>query len=253
MTIQEHNDKVAGSVCSAVRLRGKEETRPWHLARASARAEKRRREREEIAEAISLGVAVVPKLRFDKTWQEWEEDVIRSRPTDLKWVRAKLPHRSAISISTRRVKLGLAPSKLRAWTVGEERIVRDNYLKVKNTRGLAKLLPGRTADCIGIHLKLMGLRIPPPAVDTGSDVVDAILERCRVLGYTKRQLDQIAGTGNYFTEKSYSRTGRACVNDKRATQMSKAMTLAVKALGGTLRVDWPDDGESIDTIDVGES
>ena len=244
MTMQEHNDKVAGSVSSAVK------TDSWRLARDSARAERRRREREEIAEAIRLGVAVVPKLRFDKTWQEWEEDIIRSQPGDLKWLQAALPHRGAAAVRSRRHALGLAPGKVRPWTNHEERILRENYLKVTNTRGLAKLLPDRTIDNIGVHLKLMGLRIPPPAFDTGSDVVNAIRERCRVLGYSMRDLDRMAGTGHYFTAHMYT---RSVGNRDKVCQMSKTYALAVQALGGTFRVDWPDDGESIDTIDVGET
>ena len=219
---------------------GTGKTRPWVLRRNNARATRRERERQEVEEAIRLGVAVVPRLRYDRCWKHQEDAVIVRHASDIGAICAALPHRSRHACIHRRKSLGLMP-ELAEWRVAEEKILRDNYLKVSHAGQLCPLLPGRTHHAIYNRLSRMGLRIPPPAADTGSPLINAIKDRCRVLGYTMQDLDHIAKTGRYFKQRGWlCGTGVA--------KLSGSITKAVNALGGSLRVDWPDDGESIDTI-----
>ena len=65
------------------------------------------------------------------------------------------------------------------------------------------MLPGRTLPAVQQRVLRLNLKIPPLAFDTGNDVVNAIKNRCRDLGYTMRDLDWIAKTGDYFTKRAW--------------------------------------------------
>ncbi|WLD98292.1 hypothetical protein PX860_07305 [Agrobacterium leguminum] len=58
--------------------------------------------------------------------------------------------------------------------------------------------------------------------------MDAILSRIEVIGWTLRELDEEAGTGNYFQNSSW-RTSRLNFN---------AIAKAVRALDGNLEISW---------------
>lgn len=182
---------------------------------------------------------VIPRLRLDRTWQPWEEAALQRFAADLDASMAALPHRSRAGIEKRRNALGLTPARVMEWRTTEDKVIRENYLKVRDAAGLTAMLPGRTLPAVQKRVLRLNLEIPPLAFDTSNDVVNAINNRCRDLGYTMRDLDRIAKTDEYFTRRAWGSYDKDN-SGRRAVIYSASISKAVNALGGELRVEWPD-------------
>lgn len=76
------------------------------------------------------------------------------------------------------------------------------------------------------HLKLR--RGCPPYQLTAHRLMDELRDRCRVLGYTMADLDEMAGTGRYFRRANWRK-----FDDEKICR-------AVRAIGGAVEAIWPD-------------
>ncbi len=202
-----------------------------HGARARERAARARLEAEK-AEARALGVQVIDKrLISDQRWTDAEDQVIREMGSAKAIeIQLKLPHRSPRAIEKRRHDLNLG-KKVAYWSNHEVELLMKNAPKM-SIEDLLKIFPNRNAEQIYGKCARMGIRRGSlPLRLTGDWLCDAIRDRCRVLNYSSVELDAMAGTGTYFSMRTWK---------QRAGHFWHPMVKAAKMLGGELRVEWPD-------------
>ena len=98
---------------------------------------------------------------------------------------------------------------------------------------LVAALPRWESRNIDFKARYLGLplRGKPPLAPTGNALCDEIRDRCRILGYTMIYLDRIACSSEYFQSSQWR---------GRSGHLTAPMIRAVNALGGELRVEWPD-------------
>lgn len=188
---------------------------------------KTKREAEQ-AEARALGVEVVDKVRVDRLWSHDEDAVIHALHPDYKAMCSKLPHRSKDSIKRRSEKLGLCKGYRNTWSSSELTRLKKNYA-ICDLPSLLSMFPGRTARQIRARASKSGLHKSKGYALTGNPLLDSIRKRCLDLNYTMGDLDAMACTGSYFRESRWH-----CKNQHSNIKM----TLAIKALGGRLCVNW---------------
>ena len=192
---------------------------------------RRDRLREERAEAVSLGVAVKARTVVDKTWTAAEDDTVRRLYPEYASMRDVLRHRSYSALRNRADVLGLR-AKRHVWTTIEQARLRELWPK-SSAAELRAAFPGLTYGSIVKQGGFLALpsRGRPPLVMTGNWLCDAIRDRCRALGYSMVDLDALANTSRYF---------QACEWKGKGGHRWQPMVKAAKALGGELRVEWPD-------------
>lgn len=213
----------------SVNLPRRTEERLHAAIRRRRAAEQRRRDEQD--EARALGVEVVERdLTITSRWNEAEDAVIQALYPDYKRIRDRLPHRTHVAIGHRVIKLGVGKT-LSVWSSKDVATLRSIYAKSELSDLLA-CFPGKGRQQIYNKAHEIGVkRGHAPLKLTGNWLCDAIRDRCRELGYTMQQLDAMARTHDYFTEMRWK---------LRAGHIWLPMVKAAKALGGELRVEWPD-------------
>ena len=94
------------------------------------------------------------------------------------------------------------------------------------------LFPGRTLEAIYVRARKLKLRRRTWKYKKYSNrLINEVRDRCQALGYTMRDLDDVAGTGRYFESRAWA---------KSKQPNAKAIFQAIKALGGKVRVEWVD-------------
>ena len=190
----------------------------------------------EQSEARALGGVVELKPRADNRWTEGEWQAIRDLYPDYAAIRKVLAHRSWKAIKSQMRNLGIATAKHKAqmWTAAEVAKLRKLYPKVSLDE-LKAAFPNRTLR--QIHTQGSSQRLSRPKrqlMSTGIPLLDSIRERACALNYSLGDLDRLACTGNYFAANEHNKPSKG----QRSNRGYVKMALAVKALGGTLTVDW---------------
>jgi hypothetical protein len=165
-----------------------------------------------------------------RLWLPSERQVLVDLNPDIAAMCAALPHRkqSAIKRKLRRMNL---PVTMPRWTDEEKAIARRLYPKMPMSE-LRKALPRRTASAIKgwvVARSIYKRRVPP--APSGDLLVDQILQRAFELNYTRRELDAIASTKNFYQKNLWRSSGRN----------SMALGKAVSAMGGRLVAVWDDE------------
>lgn len=191
-------------------------------------------DRARIARQCKERVRVLGSVAGRRVWSKAEDEILRRCKGNYKEMERRLPHRTRSAIEMRAERLGLRPrrSSVAQWTGAEEKRLKAQYQCAASVADLLPNFPGRSLYAIrhrasALKLKRRDWTYKPAR----SKLVNVVRERCLVLGYTMRDLDEIAGTGRYFQSRAWA---------KSRHPSPKAVFRAVRALGGKLRVEWID-------------
>lgn len=166
----------------------------------------------------------------DRIWTAGEDDICRQHHGDYEALQAKLPHRSYSALRSRCQALGLRPNR-QIMTANELSRLRRLY-PTANHQELQAAFPGRSIERIRRTCSYYRItRNRQPLKETGYAIIDEIRLRCFELNYSMVDLDDIAGTGSYFSKANWHTQG---LN-------AKAVYRAVKVLDGELTVRWNDE------------
>lgn len=165
-----------------------------------------------------------------KVWTAEEDAICRRHAHDFDALMRSLPDRSIHALRKRRHNLGLVP-KVKICTAAELSRVRRLYPKASKSELLAAL-PTRTMKQIRHIANYNGIRrVRQRYAPSGFEIIDSIRERCRLLNYSMRDLDEIAKTGCYFQRANWF---------NRRTPHYAHVGRAIEALAGRLVVEWED-------------
>jgi len=163
-------------------------------------------------------------------WTTRERAVLTKWFPDYKAMKKRLPERSMPSIRGQCHLMGLSTPKP-AWTAADRAKLRRLFTTVSKAELLAAF-PGRTWTSLQVNGYQMGLRRwRKPYVKTSHPVIDDVREACRAKGHFMPDLDVYAGTGRYFSKLA----------QRRKKHDFRKVDRAVKALGGTLVIEWRDE------------
>ncbi|TGQ79343.1 hypothetical protein EN850_20865 [Mesorhizobium sp. M8A.F.Ca.ET.207.01.1.1] len=163
-------------------------------------------------------------------WTPAERAVLTKWFPDYKAMKKRLPKRSMAAITGQCHLMGLSTPKP-AWTAADRTKLRRLFTTVSKAELLAAF-PDRTWTSLQVNGYQMGLRRwRKPYVKTSHPVIDDVREACRTKGHFMPDLDVYAGTGRYFSKLA----------QRRKKHDLRKVDKAVKALGGTLVIEWGDD------------
>ncbi|TCQ28283.1 hypothetical protein [Rhizobium sp. PP-CC-3G-465] len=162
-------------------------------------------------------------------WTDDEIAILRSNYPDYPTMRRLLPGRSAKGIWRKIDKLNIG-RKLNVWTAADVSKLRRLFGRASRAE-LEQSLPDRTWRNIVKTAYRHGLRRPRRRyVVVPSEQMNVIRARCEELGYTMIDLDELAGTRDYF------KNGASFFLRPDMRKVDKA----VRALDGKLVVVWND-------------
>jgi len=121
-------------------------------------------------QANLLGIRKLKKKAREDHWKGWELQYLRENYStgDMTEIRAKMPHRSKVSIQRAAQKMGVYRVRKRIYKEVNSRnyftqieidIVKEHYLSMR-TNEVAAMLPGRTVDSVYKIAKKLGIRKP---------------------------------------------------------------------------------------------
>ncbi|CAH0132334.1 hypothetical protein SRABI05_00078 [Agrobacterium fabrum] len=162
-----------------------------------------------------------------RLWTSEEEEVLRAHYPDFQRIQSELPTRTRKSLWIRCQKIGLKKVRHR-WLSSEISKLKRLY-RTEPASILRATFPGLTRAAITSRANYYGItRNSRPHRRTGKAVMDAILSRIEEIRWTLRDLDEAAGTRDYFQSHRW----RQC---RLNFQMIES---AVTALDGELKVSW---------------
>jgi hypothetical protein len=162
-----------------------------------------------------------------RVWLAEEISVLHRWSTDPAALADALPTRTPKAVKAMRQKLGLTRRK-HTWTAAERVKLRAMYAKSPREAILAAF-PDVSWKGISDRARSWGSsRDIPPYSITGNQLLDAIRRRCRDIGYSMSDLDELAGTGKFFA-KAHWRCRRPTAGP---------IAKAVAVLGGELTISW---------------
>lgn len=160
-------------------------------------------------------------------WSESEVQILRAHAPDYNEIMERLPNRSFEAIRHKCNRLGLSRS-IHLWTGLEIAKLRRLYPGAAKEVIIAAF-PHSTWAQIKSSARRYGFRRDRLLLmDADHPIVDAIIKRCRQIGWSLPDLDAEAGTGSYF---------RNC-NWKKHPPNFNALLKAIHALGGKFAVIW---------------
>jgi hypothetical protein len=162
-------------------------------------------------------------------WKPEEDRVLSALYPNYEAARKALPGRTYYSLRYRARTLHIQ-KKRQSWTGADVVRMRKLY-PVATMADLLAAFPGRTPETIKSFAVSMHIRKRFEFKKTGYPVIDAIRVRCKELGYSMGDLDEIARTKRYFTSALW-------LSNKSVR--GSAVYKAVEALDGTLLVSWRD-------------
>lgn len=192
-------------------------------------------------ERLAFGAATAARVRQtgrtpmgDAIWTERERSLCRLHYPDIKRQKRVLPRRTVGAIREMCRRMGLTdPSK--PWSGSELSRLRKAFATASKAE-LMEMLPGRTYSAIQRVAYKHGFRKKrKPYKRTCHEALDQIRERCVEQGLFMPDIDEFAGTGNFFSKRAYRRKKP----DLRAAER------AARELGGKLKIEWQkpsDDG-----------
>lgn len=162
-----------------------------------------------------------------RVWLEEEVALLSRHHPDMRVLISALHPRTYKSIKQKAVKVGIA-RKYHCWTSAERLLLRKLYARAPREEILAHF-PGIRWRSISDRAQTWGFkRLPNEYKSTGFPLLDLVRQRCRDLGYSMGDLDEMAHTGFYF-RKSHWRSQKS-----PEIQIAKA----VACLGGKLQIHW---------------
>jgi hypothetical protein len=164
-----------------------------------------------------------------RIWTAEEDRVLSALYPNYGAIRKALPSRTYYSLRNRAQALQIQ-KKRRMWTGAEVVRMRKLYPTATMEQLLAAF-PGRTSATIKSYASHMHIRRRFEFKKTGYPLIDAIRARCKELGYSMGDLDEIARTKRYFTSALW-------LSNKSVR--GSAVYKAVEALDGTLSPTWRD-------------
>ncbi|CAK06337.1 hypothetical protein ELG83_02505 [Rhizobium leguminosarum] len=165
-----------------------------------------------------------------KVWTEIEDDFCRLLYFDHFALRQILRHRTARAIQARCCELGFG-RKYHRWGPLERQKLRKLYPEASREE-ICATFPDIPWENIQAAARYYGYRRKKKRyVITGIAANDQVRAFCYDLGWIMRDLDEESGTGRYF-----QRNG-----SRRKYPDFKAISKAVKALGGILEVRWQEE------------
>lgn len=160
-------------------------------------------------------------------WSEGEIDVLRRLTPDYKTIRQLLKTRSPEAIRHKCNQLGLSKT-INLWTGADVAKLRRLYPTAPKDTVIAAF-PAATWPQIKSAARRYGFRrVRPPYEKTDHPLIDAIIDRCGVIGWSLADLDEECGTGRYFQRRDWRR---------HAPSLAKLLK-AVAVLGGDVSVTW---------------
>ena len=164
-------------------------------------------------------------------WTAAEDRTIRLLFPDYKALEQALRHRTFWALRRRAAHLGIVQRR-HVWTNQEVSRLRKLYPTASH-EALQESFPRLSHASIKTKARDMALRRRPKGFKpTGSALLDELRERCFELKLSMVDLDDMAGTKEYFYRGTW----------RRAKSFDYARIAAgVHAIGGTLKADW---GES---------
>jgi hypothetical protein len=165
-----------------------------------------------------------------------EEDriVIKLHPDYGALIKAFRGRRTYFAIRSRASALNLVKRR-RIWTAAEKTRLRRMYPRASRDELLAAFPFCRWKQIVR-QANYYGLRRGRRSYcTTGSDLLDAIRNRCAELGYTMADLDAMTRSKRYFTDARW-----LTLRQYGGVPKHKALLRAVDVLGGNLTVTWVD-------------
>ncbi|MER9079985.1 hypothetical protein [Mesorhizobium sp. M0895] len=169
--------------------------------------------------------------QFGWAWSEEENAKCRQFHPDYAALAEALPHRTRQAIKRRCSDLKLCSPQARPWTAQEQSKLRRLY-KTVSVAELREAFPDRSLSSLhnrGAELSLRRYR--PPYTSTGDRLLDGLREECSRRKLTMRDVDCLAKSGSYFTDRGWQGKGNSYYNYRWIVR-------AIYALGGTLKVEW---------------
>ncbi len=165
----------------------------------------------------------------DRLWSPEETETLRRLYPDYRAAMKALPGRSYWAVRGHALKHGFARRR-HVWTNIELARLRKLAAAGVSDTELVAGFPGLTRDQVIGKLRHHQIKRPRRRFKpTGYPLLDAIRDRCYQLGWSMVDLDEIAGTANYFRCQAWL--------DGRGVSIRR-IAKAVKVLGGTLSVTW---------------
>ena len=170
-------------------------------------------------------------------WSEEELAVLRRHYPDYQAaIRALGGRRSYRAVRAKAQALGLTP-KRNHWT-GDQVVLLRRVFRSGTTADIFRAFPSRSENSIRQMAAYFNIRRPrKPFTPTGIMLIDQIRQKCFECALSMADLDEMAGTGTYFSKAGWH---NGTVNPKKVAK-------AVKALGGQLVVRWDEgpDGSAV--------
>lgn len=140
----------------------------------------------------------------------------------------KLLNRSEWAIKHKAIQLGMR-KKLHFWTAAEITKLRKMY-PTASPEELREAFPQTGLVNLGYLVRYHGMRRKRREYkSTGVDVLDQIRKRCFDIGWSMVDLDEAAGTGDYFSRSGWRRKKRLNL---------WAAGRAIEALDGNIEIRW---------------
>ena len=170
-------------------------------------------------------------IRRDDSWTFIESEALKEFWPSLDTIRKRLPHRSERAIRKMAKRCGLIPDKVQhIWTGGQDRTLKRMAANGATRKEMAEAL-GLSIPQISNRLQYSKTTIAKRApILLGEPLVDAIRKRAFDLKISMADLDRSLGRHKVFQS--------AC---KAKLVKPNHLHKAIKALGGTLVVQWVDE------------
>lgn len=140
----------------------------------------------------------------------------------------KLLNRSEWAIKHKAIQLGMR-KKLHFWTAAEITKLRKMY-PTASPEELREAFPQTSFVNLGYLARYHGMRRKRREYKSiGVDVLDQIRKRCFEIGWSMVDLDEAAGTGDYFSRSGWRRKKRLNL---------WAAGRAIEALDGSIEIRW---------------
>lgn len=197
------------------------------LRRAAQYAEAGRRLRQYL---IARGTTA----RGHPLWDKAEDETCSRLFPDYRAIEKKLKRRTSKAIKSRCLALGLRTRANKPWTGGEHVKFRHLYLRASSISEVVTAFPRRSRRAIEARAQAYGLQRPkPPYKPTRDKLLDELRNECYRKKITMPDLDVIADARGYFSRQSWRGRGGRIDHDR--------IVSAIRAMGGTLIVQWERD------------
>ena len=167
-------------------------------------------------------------VRRDDSWTFNETEALRSYWPDLEVLRRLLPHRTESAVRKMANTLGLVSEKEQhIWTCPEDRALRKMAAEGVSRKEIAVALNLKVRQVANrMNYCRINLARKPPVL-AGDPLVDAVRRRLFDMRISIADFDRSLGGRNVFRQNK----------PKSANLIAKA----VKALGGRLTIEWPEE------------